>query len=41
MQIFYMVNIDVPAGVGGPPLDTQLLLHLVYFFLCHNIEATH
>jgi len=20
-----MVNIDVPAGVGAPPLDTQLL----------------
>ena len=31
-QIFYMVNIDVPAGVGAHPLDTQLLstykLHL-------------
>ena len=21
----YMVNIDVPAGVSAPPLDTQLL----------------
>ena len=25
VQIFHMVNIDVPAGVGGPSLDTQLL----------------
>ena len=24
VQSFYMVNIDVPAGVGAPPLDTQL-----------------
>ena len=24
VQIFHMVNIDVPAGVGAPPLDTQL-----------------
>ena len=23
MQIFHMVNIDVTAGVGIPPLDTQ------------------
>ena len=22
VQIFHMVNIDVPAGVGAPPLDT-------------------
>ena len=25
VQIFHMVNIDVPAGVGAPPLNTQLL----------------
>jgi len=25
VQIFHMVNIDVPAGVGAPLLDTQLL----------------
>jgi len=25
VQIFHMVNIDVPAGVGAPPLDTQLM----------------
>ena len=24
--IFHMVNIDVPASVGAPPLDTQLHL---------------
>ena len=24
VQIFHMVNIDVPAGVCAPPLDTQL-----------------
>ena len=24
VQIFHMVNIDVPAGDGAPPLDTQL-----------------
>jgi len=24
VQIFHMVNIDVPAGVGAPPLETQL-----------------
>ena len=24
VQIFHMVNIDVPAGVGAPPLNTQL-----------------
>ena len=24
IQIFHMVNIDVPAGVGAPPLNTQL-----------------
>ena len=24
VQSFHMVNIDVPAGVGAPPLDTQL-----------------
>ena len=24
VQSFCMVNIDVPAGVGVPPLDTQL-----------------
>ena len=23
VQIYHMVNIDVPAGVGAPPLDTQ------------------
>ena len=23
-KVFYTVNIDVPAGVGAPPLDTQL-----------------
>ena len=25
VEIFHMVNIDVPAGVGAPPLDTQLM----------------
>ena len=24
VQICHMVNVDVPAGVGAPPLDTQL-----------------
>ena len=24
-NIFHMVNIDVPAGVGAPPLDAQCL----------------
>jgi len=24
VQNFHMVNIDVPAGAGAPPLDTQL-----------------
>ena len=24
VQTFHMVNIDVPAGVGVPPLDKQL-----------------
>ena len=24
VQIFHMVDIDVPAGVGAPPLNTQL-----------------
>ena len=24
VQIFHMMNIDVPASVGAPPLDTQL-----------------
>ena len=28
-QIFHMVNIDVPAGVGAPPLDTTS------FWYCH------
>ena len=23
VQIYHMVNIDVPAGVGAPPLDTS------------------
>ena len=23
VQSFHMVNIDVPAGVGAPPLDTH------------------
>jgi len=23
-NLFHMVNINVPAGVGAPPLDTQL-----------------
>ena len=26
VQIFHMVTIDVPASVGAPPLDTQLLV---------------
>ena len=26
VQSFHMVNIDVPAGVGAPPLNTQLPL---------------
>ena len=25
VKFFYMVNTDVPAGVGAHPLDTQLL----------------
>ena len=28
VQIFHMVNIDVPAGVGAPPLDTTQFLKL-------------
>ena len=28
VQIFHMVNNDVPASVGAPPLSTQLLLLL-------------
>ena len=28
---FHVVNINVPAGVGAPPLDTQLLNKLVQF----------
>ena len=30
-KVFYIVNIDVPAGVGVPPLDTQLqFLHTAF-----------
>ena len=25
VQIFHMVNVDVPAGVGAPPLDPHPL----------------
>ena len=25
VEIFHMMNIHVPAGVGAPPLNTQLL----------------
>ena len=28
VQRFYMVNIDVPAGVDAPPLDTQIHCYL-------------
>ena len=28
VQCFHMVNIDVPAGVHAPPLDTQLFVSL-------------
>jgi len=24
LQIFHITNIDVPAGVGAPPLETRL-----------------
>ena len=30
-QIFNIMNIDVPAGVGAPPLDTQQ----ARFVACH------
>ena len=42
-QIFHMVNTDVPAGVGAPPLDTtpeataQLIL-LVWWFIIAGRE---
>ena len=27
--VFHMVNTDVPAGVGAPPLNTQLQVTLI------------
>ena len=27
VQIYYMVNIDLPAGAGAPPLDKPLLFN--------------
>ena len=37
VQIFHLVNIDVTAGVGAPPLDTQLRLQIArYDFSCHE-----
>ena len=37
LHIFHMVKIDVPAGVGAPPLDTQLLTYS--FLLMGTQEA--
>ena len=31
VEKFHIMNIDVPAGVGAPPLDTQLHVHKVLF----------
>ena len=28
VESFHMVKINMPAGVGAPPLDTQLLLEV-------------
>jgi len=33
VQIFHMVSIDVPAGVGAPPLDTTILSSIGYHHL--------
>ena len=47
VQTFHMVNIDVPAGVGAPPLDKQLktimlgwtaLYKMVGHNLCTNLS---
>ena len=37
LHIFHMVNVYVPAGVGAPPLDTQLLTYS--FLLMGTQEA--
>jgi len=34
-----MVNIDVPAGVGAPPLDTQLLSYIINDLLYHGYDG--
>ena len=36
VQIFHMVNIDVPAGVGAPPLDTQLSYKCIFGKVEHS-----
>jgi len=39
VQIFHLVNIDVPADVGAPPLDTQL--PVMSMWLCpHTIKVS-
>ena len=38
VQTFHMVNIDVPAGVGAPPLDKQLLYKMVEHNLYTNLS---
>ena len=32
-EVFHIMNIDVPAGVGAPPLDTQLHVRKVLVFV--------
>ena len=36
VQIFHMVNIDVPAGVGAPPLDTTTYCDMQYHLPLHG-----
>ena len=46
VQIFHMVNIDVPVRVGAPPLDTTIAfecmlnhLHTVGEFVTYVVET--
>ena len=41
VQFFHMVNINVPAGVGAPPLNTAHEQALVCTFTCTSYMYSH